>query len=687
MQTAPSDQLVGRVLDGRYRVLDRIARGGMSTVYSALDERLDRHVAVKVMSAALTTDPAFAGRFEREARISAQLSHPNIVAVFDQGTDAEGHTYLVMELVRGRTLRDVIRANTILTPAQAVSIMEPVLGALAAAHRASYVHKDVKPENILISDEGVVKVTDFGLARAIEADATNTRTGLMMGTVAYCSPEHISGDTTDARTDVYAAGVVLFELLTGTAPFSGDSALQVAYQHVHSDVPAPSSRIPSIPPALDEFVLRATNRHPAGRPVDAGAMLAELRNVRADLGLPQVALPTAYVDDLDQGVSAVTAPIHTLSPPAPSYRTALHQTVQAPPTRAATHAAAREDARVDTRPAGRADEPVEVGGRDAKRQAKRESRRASPYQAPEKRKRQRRRALLAFLIVMVVSFGAGYAGWWLTSGRFHTLPDVSGEQQSTAITDLQRSGYVVVSPVLQSFSETVPAGRVISTTPPEGTRHKSGTRVQLVVSKGPERFTVPNVSGTYDTIAQQLSTIPVKVVRSDVADPTGHTAAGEFIKISPAPGTLVKRNDTITVYMSTGPPPVVIPDVTGQTREDATKTLHDAGFKVTATEDWSDTVEAGKVISEDPAQNTQALKFSTVAIVVSKGPSATIPTDIVPGADPQQAKAELDALGFNTVVHKKGKGLFDFSGYVVDRVEPGPGTVVAKGSTVDLYVK
>jgi serine/threonine-protein kinase len=244
VQTASADLLVGRLLEGRYRILDRIARGGMSTVYAAVDERLDRLVAVKVMSSTLSSDPKFGDRFAREARSAAKLTHVNAVAVYDQGHDVSDgghHVFLVMELVEGRTLRDLIRErNGRFTPAEAISIIEPVLAALAAAHRAGLVHRDVKPENILLSDAGIVKVADFGLARAIDADAASTRTGLMMGTVAYCSPEQISRGYADARSDVYSAGVVLFELLTGRPPYQGESAMNVAWQHVHNRVPAPS---------------------------------------------------------------------------------------------------------------------------------------------------------------------------------------------------------------------------------------------------------------------------------------------------------------------------------------------------------------------------------------------------------------------------------------------------------------
>jgi serine/threonine protein kinase len=290
VQTATDDRLVGRLLEGRYRLRFQIARGGMSAVYEALDERLDRAVAVKVMSPSLSAAENFAGRFAQEARVAARLSHPNVVSVYDQGTDS-GHVFLVMELVRGRTLRELIREYGALTPALALSIMQPVLAALAAAHRAGLVHRDVKPENILLADDGAVKVADFGLARAVDSPLSSTRTGLMMGTVAYCPPEQLSRGAGDARSDVYSAGIVLFELLTGSVPYTGETPMAVAFQHVHADVPKPSSWRPGIAWQLDELVQRATSREPVARQLDAGAFLAELHDVRVDLGLPVVALP------------------------------------------------------------------------------------------------------------------------------------------------------------------------------------------------------------------------------------------------------------------------------------------------------------------------------------------------------------------------------------------------------------
>ena len=278
MESAPADMLTGRMLDGRYHVRARIAHGGMATVYLATDTRLDREVALKVMHADLVRDADFVGRFIGEAKSVAKLSHPNIVGVYDQGADGQ-YLYLVMEYVPGRTLRALLRERGWLPWQEALSIMDPVLAGLAAAHRAGIVHRDVKPENVLITADGRVKVVDFGLARA-SAAVGNTRAGMIIGSVSYIAPEQVTGAPTDARTDVYAAGIMLFEMLTGRVPFSGESPLAVAYAHVNSDVPAVSTLAGGIPPGVDQLVGSATSRDPQLRPPDAGVFLRVARALR-----------------------------------------------------------------------------------------------------------------------------------------------------------------------------------------------------------------------------------------------------------------------------------------------------------------------------------------------------------------------------------------------------------------------
>ncbi|HEU4331245.1 MAG TPA: protein kinase, partial [Lapillicoccus sp.] len=278
--TDSSLRVVGRLLDGRYRVLSHLADGGMATVYLALDERLDREVAVKVMHDNLARDSTFVTRFRREARSAARLSHPNVVAVYDQGED-QGQMFLAMEYVPGRTLRDVLTDEGPLTPRAALDLFDPILQAIAAAHDAGLIHRDVKPENVILRDDGLVKVADFGLARAVTAATTTNASGTLLGTVAYLSPEQVERGIADARSDVYAAGLVLYEMLTGRKAFDGDSPIHVAYQHVHGSVPMPSQTIRTVPQECDQLVALATARDPDQRPADAGDYLIEVRRSRS----------------------------------------------------------------------------------------------------------------------------------------------------------------------------------------------------------------------------------------------------------------------------------------------------------------------------------------------------------------------------------------------------------------------
>ncbi|MHC9296889.1 protein kinase domain-containing protein [Mycobacterium sp. LTG2003] len=287
-----SDPLVGTVLDGRYRVDTPIATGGMSTVYRGLDTRLDRPVALKVMDSRYSGDEHFLTRFQREARAVARLKAPGLVSVYDQGGGGPGGqpSFLVMELIEGGTLRELLTERGPMPPHAVAAVLEPVLGGLAVAHRAGLVHRDIKPENVLISDDGEVKIADFGLVRAV-AEAKITSTSVILGTAAYLSPEQVATGDADPRSDVYAVGILTYELLTGTTPFTGDSALAVAYQRMDNDVPPPSGVIAGVPKQFDDLVRRATNREPAGRYADADDMSAELDTIVADLGLPAFRVP------------------------------------------------------------------------------------------------------------------------------------------------------------------------------------------------------------------------------------------------------------------------------------------------------------------------------------------------------------------------------------------------------------
>ena len=706
MRTAVADPLVGRVLEGRYRLGERLARGGMSTVYVARDLRLDRAVAVKVMTSDLSADSAFTDRFAREARAAARLSHLNVVGVYDQGHD-DGHVFLVMELVDGSTVRDLVIDRGALPLALAVAVMEPMLAALAAAHRAGLVHRDVKPENVLLSDDGLVKVADFGLARAVEADVTSTRTNLMMGTVAYCSPEQVTSGRADARSDVYAAGVVLFELLTGRVPYVGQSAVQVAYQHVHSRVPAPSSRVRGIPEQIDDLVVRATDPDPSSRPADAGAFLAELHDLRSALRIPVTPLPTglgrarartsdaALAAASDPASRTVVAPRPGAATPRPVAASDTTDTMAAVVDRHGTAALApgavaagqqhtqnfQEDqwtggwghgaAPGRPRPADvvpPATPPRDVGGP------------ADDY--PGRRKRRRRRVLVLLLVLLLVGAAIGYGSWWYAAGRWAAVPDVARLSSAAATSELENAGFDVGT-TEQVFSESVATGLVVSTDPTAGNRRTHGTTVTLTVSRGAERFQIPATANAAQADAERaLSTIPVQITVTQ--EPSETIAAGKAIGTRPAPGSEVKRSDRVTLVISSGLPVVAVPDVEGKPQAEAQSTLEAAGFVVTVGEgQFSDTVPSGAVISQTPeAGAPDTRKKSTVTIVPSKGPDLVTVPAISNGTGADAATAQLVAAGLQVKVDKQ------FGGYlgVVVGLDPKSGTQVKRGSTVTLTV-
>jgi eukaryotic-like serine/threonine-protein kinase len=669
VQTATEDPLVGGVLEGRYLLTARIARGGMSTVYRAVDTRLDRQVAVKVMSAGLSNDSAFGDRFAREARTAARLSHVNAVSVFDQGADA-GHVFLVMELVEGRTVRDLLRESGPLPPALALSVIEPVLSALASAHRAGLVHRDIKPENILISNDGVVKVADFGLARAVEFDDVAARTGVMMGTVAYCPPEQISRGPCDQRSDVYSAGVVLFELLTGHAPFAGDSPMAIAYQHVHGRVPAPSSRVATVPPELDAIVVRSTSSDPASRPADASDFLSELRQIRSTLGLPVVPIPpprrrgtvprvssdsTARMNGKTGDMAAALLSTDRVGVDAGRHDTA----VAGPPHGSATAEGNGDGARRAF--AGRPGAPP----------------RRPPTRTRTARQRRRRSTIIITLVILLLGLLAGVGAWWMVSGRYSTVPNVSGESRSVAQLALRRAGFGQTG-VTSEYSENVAKDSVIRTVPPSGSELTRNRSVTLVVSSGKERFTIPDVHDQIQQDAQAaLAKFPFQI--SVVQQTSDSVPNGNVIGTDPSAGSQVKRGQTVRLLVSSGPAIIEVPDVTGQSQGDATQTLTNASFKVAVRQEISDDVDPGTVIGQQPAGNDHAAKFSTVTITVAQGSLITIPA--VSG-DVGAAKTELQSLGLKVKVHKRFGGLL---GRLVD-MSPSPGTQVHRGDTVNLDV-
>lgn len=687
MQTTAADFLVGRSLEARYRILERIARGGMSTVYAAVDERLDRLVAVKVMSPALSADPAFSDRFAREARAAARLTHLNVVSVYDQGHEmgpGGHHVFLVMELVEGRTLRELLRERGRLSPAEAVSIMEPVLSALSAAHRAGLVHRDVKPENILLSDDGVVKVADFGLARAVETDIASTRTGLMMGTVAYCAPEQIAKGSSDPRSDVYSAGVVLFELLTGEPPYRGESAMNVAYQHVHSRVPAPSSRVRpagGIPNEIDELVIAATDSDPTGRPSDASAFLAEIADIRATLALPVVPVPPR-----DRSRVRIAKP-QSLPP---------HRTPDTATTGQLRARAGQHDTTVDPRWAGNAAHNGARGfglhqGPPGNGAPPRRNDNAPPpplvippAHRGSSRRRRRSRALIIVLILLLIGAAAGYASWYFAAGRYSHVPELRGATQSSAISQLGNAGYRVTIAPGPKFDGHVAKGRVLLTDPDANTRAVRGVRIVVVLSAGPHFYPVKPVLGkTPDEARSTLLSAGQLTVLAQVKQEHSDTVAeGQVTRTSPKSGTQVTVGQPITIYVSSGPPIVDVPTISpGMPVSDAQTILRKAHFKTRTAQQYSDSVGIGEVISVDPAD--RARKFSTVTVTVSKGPEMVNVPDISTGASVEDARRLLSKAGLQAEV-KTYLGAAGSPSTVI-AVVPRSGTAVHTGSTVTVY--
>jgi serine/threonine-protein kinase len=652
-----TDPVVGLVLEGRYRLEERLARGGMSTVYAATDLRLSRTVAVKVMAEHLAHDPTFVDRFTREARAAAMLSHPNVVGVSDQGSD-QGLVFLVMELVRGRTLRDLLTARGRLTVAEAFAVLEPTLAGLTAAHRAGIVHRDIKPENVLIGVDGVVKVADFGLARAVVGTGQTSQTGgVLIGTVAYLSPEQLERGRADARSDIYAAGIVLFEMLTGHPPYGGDTPLAVAYQHVHHDVPTPSEEVPGLPWAVDELVARTTRRDPAGRPLDAGAFLAELGHVRKDLGIEPVPVPTGRSSAGPQTLRPTNRPTRPRHPSDPMTEVLGHRTDRA--------------GRTSMLPGMGAGPTTNVNGR------------RPPLERPRPglpQRIRRRRARLAVALVLLLAVTIGAIGWWLGSGRWTQIPELVGQDQNAAIDLLQGAG---LDPDCceEVWSEEFPAGSVMSTEPPAGEAIR-GTDVRLVVSQGPERFTVPTdlVNQPLDDVVTFLQEQRSALQVTTAEEYDNDVDKGLVVRFEPPAGTDMRRDEVVKVFVSLGHAPVDVPDVTGQSPEQAQANLEALGFTVKRGEDGrSAGVDKGEVMGVSPGPRDGPAPYgSEVTITVSAGvPLVTVPN--VVGMTEDEAKAALEGAGLTVDATK-------FFGNKVRQQQPSAGETVEQGVTVKILV-
>ncbi|MFJ2202768.1 Stk1 family PASTA domain-containing Ser/Thr kinase [Streptomyces violaceusniger] len=638
MDTTLQDPLVGQELDGRYRVEARIAVGGMATVYRAVDTRLDRVLALKVMHQSLASDAAFVDRFIREAKSVARLAHANVVAVYDQGADG-GHVYLAMEYVAGCTLRDVLRGRGALHPRAALDILEPVLAALGAAHRAGFVHRDMKPENVLIGDDGRVKVADFGLVRAVDTN-TSASTGTVLGTVSYLAPEQIEHGTADPRADVYACGVVLYEMLTGSKPHGGSTPAQVLYQHLNEDVPPPSALAPGVAPELDALVASATARATEGRPVDAVALLGATRAVRAAL--------------TDDQLDAVP-----------------------PQAREDTSAGAENRTTVIPRPAAALDDEQELLNHTSRLELPPEPPRQQGHGRRGRGGMSRRGIMtIAAAVVLAIALAAGV--WYISTGQFTEVPPVLRKTQAEAEKKLHGAGLDVK--VVNEFSDVIPKGKVIGSKPGPGERVRDTGTVTIRVSQGPPRAEVPNVVGmplaeAKRKIADQGLTIG-KVIRRFSSE----TAQDSVLSTSPVSGSVRRPETPVSIVVSKGQP-VDIPDVVGDSVDEARSELEDAGFKVKIAERQVFSEEdKGSVAEQSPSG--EGAKGDTVTLTVSKGVQMIEVPDVT-GMTADDAKAQLEDAGFKVDVEKA----LLFPGDKVQDQSVDGGDEAPKGSTITIKIK
>jgi serine/threonine-protein kinase len=638
-----SDPMIGRVLDGRYRIDSKIAPGGMATVYRATDLRLDRVVAVKVMRHDLGEDHDFARKFVREARAAAALSHPHIVAIFDQGDD-NGTLFIAMEYIAGKTMRDLIREHAPLDPVRALRLLEPVVSALATAHRAGIIHRDIKPENVLLADDGRIKVADFGLARVIEADgpqATATQ-GVIIGSVSYLAPEVVEHNSSSPRADVYAVGVILYELLTGQKPHQGESPIQIAYKHVHEDVPAPSLIQPGIPDYVDALITGATSREGDRRPTDAGVLLRHIGRV---------------LDAASKGIESDPELADDLSPSLPAWLTGSYDD-DPHGDQEGTTVIARETPRIPP------------------------SRPSAPQPPTEERAypRYQKRGRILLLFVLAFALVAGVTGWYLGVARYTHAPSVIGLTVAQAKATLADAG-LSLEVAGQEYSETVEAGHIISSDPEPDGRIRDGATVEVVVSKGPERYPVPDLRGL--TLGE--ATAALKRRRMTVGDVkeryNERIAEGLVIKSDPEVDAIQAPGAVIDLTVSLGPKPIDVPDYTGEDLATAKSALDELGFDVVVTRAFDDEVATGVVILQSPNSGTQ-FRGDTIELVVSRGPEFREVPDVVQ-MGVQDARATLRAAGFKVKVEKTG--YYVGLQYVVQQ-DPGSGDLARAGSTITIYI-
>ncbi|SDK61207.1 serine/threonine protein kinase [Lentzea albidocapillata subsp. violacea] len=654
-----------RLLSNRYELGETLGYGGMSEVHKGRDVRLGRDVAIKVLRADLARDSQFQERFRREAQNSAALNHPAIVAVYDTGetqTEYGPLPYIVMEFVDGRTLRDIVKTQGPLSGKRAMEVMADVSAALDFSHRHGIVHRDVKPANVMITKSGAVKVMDFGIARALhDGQAAVTQTAAVIGTAQYLSPEQARGESVDARSDVYAAGCVLFELLTGEPPFTGDSPVAVAYQHVREDPKAPSQLNPKVSPQLDAIVLKAMSKGPANRYQSAAEMRGDLVRV-----------------------------LSGQRPSAPAVMTAEDRTAVMNEQAAARPARTQVVSGGRHRPAALRSEPDDDYDPIADEE--------------EERRARRKKAIMVTLVVILCVAVLGLAAWItknvMDQGSAATekasVPSVIGLSALEAKEKITKAGLV---PAQESVPcEPGPAGaapkctadqinKVIGTDPAEGTSLTKGTKVTISVGALPGEGVVPDLKGRTAAEAQQiLDKDPngFKLAQGESIEVDDASKANKVAAQTPDVGVKQKKGSTITIQLGKAPDRVNVPSVLGDDEADARQTLEGSGFKVVITPVDSAKPE-GTVLTQNPQANSKVDKGSTVTLTVSKGNQIEMP-DLV-GLTQEQAEQKLRALGWNGSFNVEKVSNSDPSKR--DKVltqQIAKGTAITRGTAVNVTV-
>lgn len=732
-------QLVeGQILDGRYRIGATIAHGGMSTVYCATDLRLDRRVAAKVMDPRFVNDESFRIRFEREARAVAHLDDESLVNVYDQGTDPAGHVFLIMEFIDGGTLRELLRERGPMPPHAAAVVMRSVLRALSVAHSRGMVHRDIKPENVLISFYGRVKLADFGLVRAA-ADAKVTSNSVIVGTVAYLAPEQVTGESISPASDVYSAGILLFELLTGTTPFIADTSLGVAMKRLNEDVPPPSELIDGVPEEFDELVARACARRPEDRFESAEEFADALEDIVYELDLPPFRVPSP-VNSAAANAVAIEDPIPDIRRPVPRDNDQVddhHDTAETTPERfghvdyagyglstdtpgypeappppgppnifadfddpdaGRTRTFDRHDGYNPTgwespEPSGGALVPADVpgapeyplppdtqGAQHPQHPQPRSAQTQTPKSRRATRQRTRRGCALWLIIALVATLGMGLGAWWLGSGRYGEVPSITGLSQPQAMTAISEAGFEPV--VDERYDNDVAVSQVIGSDPLAGARVVRGDDVRVLVSLG--RPTVPAYPANHSKEVFSAA-LAKRTLKEEVGDPvfSDDVSTGGLVFAVPAPGQTVEVGSVVTVHYSKGPAPVKVPKIVGLQEDEARELLSKAGLEVReVSAEFSSSAEPDEVLSVSPEEGTGLERGSSVTLTINNG----IEVPNVVGKSEDTARQILQREGIEVSEVKDASSSSRDYGRV-DAVSPSAGRLVnPNDATVTLTV-